>query len=155
MLFRSRTSWRRWRSTRWRYCGATWRPRATPDATKAQRHPDASFSRHAADATPFAEPGAELGAPSGATRRKTLSRNPGRAHRCRTTHEKPARRQCLRAGCVMPGAAAHSRHTRIRKKSLPKQRLFLVGETGFEPATSNSRSWRANRTALHPERRPL
>ena len=27
----------------------------------------------------------------------------------------------------------------------------LVGETGFEPATSNSRSWRANRTALHPE----
>ncbi len=27
----------------------------------------------------------------------------------------------------------------------------FVGETGFEPATSNSRSWRANRTALHPE----
>ena len=29
--------------------------------------------------------------------------------------------------------------------------LNFVGETGFEPATSNSRSWRANRTALHPE----
>ncbi len=28
---------------------------------------------------------------------------------------------------------------------------LFVGETGFEPATSNSRSWRANRTALHPE----
>ena len=26
----------------------------------------------------------------------------------------------------------------------------LVGVTGFEPAASNSRSWRANRTALHP-----
>ena len=31
----------------------------------------------------------------------------------------------------------------------------FVGETGFEPATSNSRSWRANRTALHPEQMPL
>lgn len=30
-------------------------------------------------------------------------------------------------------------------------RFRPVGETGFEPATSNSRSWRANRTALHPE----
>ena len=27
----------------------------------------------------------------------------------------------------------------------------MVGITGFEPVTSNSRSWRANRTALHPE----
>lgn len=27
----------------------------------------------------------------------------------------------------------------------------LVGVPGFEPGTSNSRSWRANRAALHPE----
>ena len=27
----------------------------------------------------------------------------------------------------------------------------VVGIPGFEPGTSNSRSWRANRTALHPE----
>ncbi len=39
-----------------------------------------------------------------------------------------------------------------KKKEPPNNWRFLfVGETGFEPATSNSRSWRANRTALHPE----
>ena len=31
---------------------------------------------------------------------------------------------------------------------------FIVGVPGFEPGTSNSRSWRANRAALHPERVP-
>ncbi len=31
-------------------------------------------------------------------------------------------------------------------------RLFSsVGITGFEPVTPNSRSWCANRTALHPD----
>ena len=29
--------------------------------------------------------------------------------------------------------------------------FLLVGVKGFEPSTSNSRSWRANRTVLHPE----
>ena len=50
---------------------------------------------------------------------------------------------------------------RLRNPKTEKIPLFrvnrgifsCVGETGFEPATSNSRSWRANRTALHPERK--
>lgn len=38
-----------------------------------------------------------------------------------------------------------------QKRRLTEVVFAFVGETGFEPATSNSRSWRANRTALHPE----
>ncbi len=33
--------------------------------------------------------------------------------------------------------------------------LISVGVKGFEPSTSNSRSWHANRTALHPEKKYL
>ena len=42
------------------------------------------------------------------------------------------------------------------KKALAREARALksdcksVGVPGFEPGTSNSRSWRANRTALHP-----
>ena len=34
---------------------------------------------------------------------------------------------------------------------LKSSAVIKVGITGFEPVASNSRSWRANRTALHPE----
>gem|GEM_PF-5612515 len=44
----------------------------------------------------------------------------------------------------------------LNKKEKPrftsKASIKLVGVPGFEPGTSNSRSWRANRTALHPEK---
>ena len=38
-----------------------------------------------------------------------------------------------------------------KKDSLKAVFKSFVGITGFEPATPNSRSWCANRTALHPE----
>ena len=41
-----------------------------------------------------------------------------------------------------------------RARCLNKRIVNLVGVPGFEPGTSNSRSWRANRAALHPERVP-
>ena len=39
----------------------------------------------------------------------------------------------------------------IQKKETDQSQSLHVGIPGFEPGTSNSRSWRANRTALHPE----
>ena len=37
-----------------------------------------------------------------------------------------------------------------RSSNFLKTSLSLVGMKGFEPSTSTSRTWRANRTALHP-----
>ena len=46
----------------------------------------------------------------------------------------------------------HRANKKAENQSFPPCNVpVCVGETGFEPATSNSRSWRANRTALHPE----
>lgn len=59
--------------------------------------------------------------------------------------------------CNKP-ASLRRRHISGRANKKAENKRFppcnvpvCVGETGFEPATSNSRSWRANRTALHPE----
>ena len=46
--------------------------------------------------------------------------------------------------------AATQKNKNRRSKATVFRLVKFVGETGFEPATSNSRSWRANRTALHP-----
>ena len=51
--------------------------------------------------------------------------------------------------CNLVQARLVHKHKKPQEKFL--RPFHFVGETGFEPATSNSRSWRANRTALHPE----
>ena len=68
--------------------------------------------------------------------------------------EKTAFRYCLQP--KMSANSARSLHNKpppsqTKKSALLRRTCQFVGETGFEPATSNSRSWRANRTALHPE----
>ena len=69
-----------------------------------------------------------------------------------------AERQKLRCSIFLFCAKPSASTVRTKQKNLCLSKGFcrnrLVGETGFEPATSNSRSWRANRTALHPERTP-
>ncbi len=48
-----------------------------------------------------------------------------------------------RAGC-------RCLYRKERSSNFLKTSLSLVGMKGFEPSTSTSRTWRANRTALHP-----
>ena len=54
----------------------------------------------------------------------------------------------VQGGQVYLNKARHNKkNSRTRKALL----LSSVGITGFEPVTPNSRSWCANRTALHPD----